>query len=348
MIGGYLDESQIYRIDHYLGKETVQNILRAAVRQLDLRADLEPQPHRLRRDHRRRVDRHRGPRRVLRADRRRARHHPEPPAPGDVARDDGGARRRSRPTTSATRNPRSCARCARSRSTTSRTTACAASTAAIARSTASRRDSQTPTYAAMRFMIDSWRWQGVPFYLRAGKKLARAPHRGRDPLQARCRSCCSRRRPPAACSSPPCSRCGSSRTRASRCGSSRRSPARTSRSATCIMTMNYADAFKRPIARGVRAPAARLHARRRDAVQPARLGRSRVGADPAGAPGLGGDARRRASTSRASRGPRRRRRDDRAATATAGASSSAAEPVQAGTARRSFAATQVRGNGLRR
>jgi len=33
-------------------------------------------------------------------------------------------------------------------------------------------DSQTPTYSAMRFMIDSWRWQGVPFYLRAGKKLA--------------------------------------------------------------------------------------------------------------------------------------------------------------------------------
>ena len=33
-------------------------------------------------------------------------------------------------------------------------------------------DSQTATYAAMRFMIDSWRWQGVPFYLRAGKRLA--------------------------------------------------------------------------------------------------------------------------------------------------------------------------------
>ncbi len=32
-------------------------------------------------------------------------------------------------------------------------------------------NSETPTYAAMRFMIDSWRWQGVPFYLRAGKKL---------------------------------------------------------------------------------------------------------------------------------------------------------------------------------
>jgi glucose-6-phosphate 1-dehydrogenase len=33
-------------------------------------------------------------------------------------------------------------------------------------------DSQAATYAAMRFMVDSWRWQGVPFYLRAGKRLA--------------------------------------------------------------------------------------------------------------------------------------------------------------------------------
>jgi glucose-6-phosphate 1-dehydrogenase len=32
--------------------------------------------------------------------------------------------------------------------------------------------SQTPTYAAMRLFIDNWRWQGVPFYLRSGKKLA--------------------------------------------------------------------------------------------------------------------------------------------------------------------------------
>jgi glucose-6-phosphate 1-dehydrogenase len=33
-------------------------------------------------------------------------------------------------------------------------------------------DSQVPTYAALRLFIDSWRWQGVPFFLRAGKKLA--------------------------------------------------------------------------------------------------------------------------------------------------------------------------------
>jgi glucose-6-phosphate 1-dehydrogenase len=33
--------------------------------------------------------------------------------------------------------------------------------------------SRTPTYAALKVMIDNWRWQGVPFYLRAGKRLAR-------------------------------------------------------------------------------------------------------------------------------------------------------------------------------
>ncbi len=34
-------------------------------------------------------------------------------------------------------------------------------------------DSTTATYAALRFGIDNWRWQGVPFYLRTGKRLAR-------------------------------------------------------------------------------------------------------------------------------------------------------------------------------
>nr|WP_314498935.1 glucose-6-phosphate dehydrogenase [uncultured Chryseobacterium sp.] len=32
-------------------------------------------------------------------------------------------------------------------------------------------DSNTETYAAMKFNIDNWRWQGVPFYLRTGKRL---------------------------------------------------------------------------------------------------------------------------------------------------------------------------------
>jgi glucose-6-phosphate 1-dehydrogenase len=34
-------------------------------------------------------------------------------------------------------------------------------------------DSQVPTYAALRLQVDSWRWQGVPFFVRAGKSLAR-------------------------------------------------------------------------------------------------------------------------------------------------------------------------------
>ncbi len=33
--------------------------------------------------------------------------------------------------------------------------------------------SQTPTFAAMRLFADNWRWQGVPFYLRSGKALAK-------------------------------------------------------------------------------------------------------------------------------------------------------------------------------
>ena len=33
--------------------------------------------------------------------------------------------------------------------------------------------SRTPTYAALRVMIDNWRWEGVPFFLRSGKRLAR-------------------------------------------------------------------------------------------------------------------------------------------------------------------------------
>jgi glucose-6-phosphate 1-dehydrogenase len=33
--------------------------------------------------------------------------------------------------------------------------------------------SEVETYAAMRLVIDNWRWAGVPFYIRTGKRLAR-------------------------------------------------------------------------------------------------------------------------------------------------------------------------------
>ena len=34
-------------------------------------------------------------------------------------------------------------------------------------------NSRTETFVAMRLLIDNWRWAGVPFYLRTGKKMAR-------------------------------------------------------------------------------------------------------------------------------------------------------------------------------
>ncbi len=36
-----------------------------------------------------------------------------------------------------------------------------------------REGSATETFAALRLEVDNWRWAGVPFYLRAGKRLAR-------------------------------------------------------------------------------------------------------------------------------------------------------------------------------
>jgi glucose-6-phosphate 1-dehydrogenase len=33
------------------------------------------------------------------------------------------------------------------------------------------KDSSVATYAALRLYVDSWRWEGVPFYVRAGKSL---------------------------------------------------------------------------------------------------------------------------------------------------------------------------------
>lgn len=35
------------------------------------------------------------------------------------------------------------------------------------------KDSVTETYAAVKLYIDNWRWRGVPFYLRTGKRMAR-------------------------------------------------------------------------------------------------------------------------------------------------------------------------------
>ena len=81
----------VFRIDHYLGKETVQNILAMRFANDAVRADLERQLRRPRADHHGRGHRHRRPGRLLRRHRRRPRRDPEPPAAADGAGRDGGA-----------------------------------------------------------------------------------------------------------------------------------------------------------------------------------------------------------------------------------------------------------------
>ena len=42
---------------------------------------------------------------------------------------------------------------------------------AFVRSRASNPESQTDTYSAVTFFVDNWRWADVPFYIRSGKRL---------------------------------------------------------------------------------------------------------------------------------------------------------------------------------
>ena len=131
----YIDESQLFRIDHYLGKMGTEEIIHLRF----ANAMLEPIWNRnyvaSRPDHDGGGLRRRGPRPLLRPGRRAARRRRQPPDAGRLAVRDGGARAR-RPRDDQGRAGR--ASSARSRTPTRRTTS-AASTTATARSTASRR-----------------------------------------------------------------------------------------------------------------------------------------------------------------------------------------------------------------
>ncbi len=90
-VGKVFRESQVYRIDHYLGKETVRNLLVFRFGN----GIFEPLWNRRYVDHIQitvaEFDRHREPRRLLRADRRLARRAPEPPAAAREPRRHGAA-----------------------------------------------------------------------------------------------------------------------------------------------------------------------------------------------------------------------------------------------------------------
>ena len=141
---------------------------RAALRQRDVRADLERQLRRPRADHDGRGHRHRRPGRLLRRHRRRPRRDPEPPAPADGADRDGGA--------DLVRRARACA--SRSRRSSSPSCCPGASTCSTARG----------QYA------DGWAGGvKVPGYLEeadiphdlAHRDLRRDPARHRDPALGR-------------------------------------------------------------------------------------------------------------------------------------------------------------------
>ena len=70
---------------------------------------------------------------------------------------------------------------------------CAVSTSAIATSPASTPDSTVETFVAARLEIDSWRWAGVPWYVRCGKALAARRHRGGRRVPRTAAACCSTR-----------------------------------------------------------------------------------------------------------------------------------------------------------
>ena len=54
-------------------------------------------------------------------------------------------------------------------------------------------ESDTETFIALKCYIDNWRWAGVPFYLRTGKRTGRGPAHHLDRVPASRPRACSRR-----------------------------------------------------------------------------------------------------------------------------------------------------------
>ena len=114
-------------------------------------------------------------------------------------------------------------------------------------------ESGTETYAALRLEIENWRWAGVPFYLRAGKRLKKRATEisiqfKQPPLLIFNRMATAG---PCRRFSPTCSPSASSPTRASRCASAPRCPPR-SEMAVCPVNMDfdYEAAFGKSSANG--------------------------------------------------------------------------------------------------
>ncbi len=171
-IAEVFDERQIYRIDHYLGQGDRPEHPGAALRQQHLRAAVQPEVRRPRADHRGGGRRRRHPRRLLRAGGRAARHGAEPHAAAAVAGRDGAAalaRRRRHPRREA--RDSAVAAAAAGRRDRRQRGARASTTATCTEKPGSTPQSRTETFVALQVFVDNWRWAGVPFFLRTGKRL---------------------------------------------------------------------------------------------------------------------------------------------------------------------------------
>ena len=92
----------------------------------------------------------------------------------------------------ATKRSRCCARCGRSRGRTSKPRVTGQYTRGAidgepvpGYDEELGHDSQTETFVAIKAHVDNWRWKGVPFYLRTGKRMPAARHRNLHPVQGR-------------------------------------------------------------------------------------------------------------------------------------------------------------------
>ena len=173
-------EQHIFRIDHYLGKESVEDLLVFRFSNTLHRADLEPPLRAQRADHDVGDDRRRRPRLVLRQCRRDPRRVPEPPPAGRRAAGDGAAGR-PRVELPAGREGQGL------RGDASSSTArrwCRGQYEGYRNEEGVAPDSDVETYVAAHLEIDSWRWAGVPWYVRCGKGLAESATEAVVELQA--------------------------------------------------------------------------------------------------------------------------------------------------------------------
>ena len=180
------DESQVFRIDHYLGKDTVQNLmaLRSPTRSSS-RSGTGPGSTTCRSPWQRRSAS--APAAASTSTPAPPRHPAEPRAPSAGAGADGAAglvRRRGGPQRegqAAAVDP------AADRGDIDRIAVRGQYTRGgtpdepmpgYREEPGVHPLSRTETYAALRLDVDNWRWAGVPFYIRTGKRLPKRAHRG--------------------------------------------------------------------------------------------------------------------------------------------------------------------------